>query len=250
MVKTLTTPVADELEIQALQILFEAQQPTDILHWAIEKYGAKLGIVTSFQASGMAILDMAVKINPAIRVMTLDTGRLPEESYGFMEEVQQYYGINIEVIYPATGDVQKLVSRHGVNLFYKDFDLRLQCCHTRKVLPLQKALGGLNAWITGLRRDQWASRSNINKIEIDAKHDGIVKLNPLADWTEADVEDYSKRHNVPRHPLYSLGYKSIGCAPCTRPIAPGENPRAGRWWWEKNAPKECGIHCGIERRGF
>ena len=243
-------PVPDELELKAFSFLFEAQPPEEILQWAIENYGDKLGIVTSFQASGMTILDMAVKINPNIRVLTLDTGRLPEETYGFMEEVQHYYGIKIDVIYPETQDVQNLVSTHGINMFYRDHQLRLACCHARKVLPLKKALSNLDCWVSGLRRDQWASRANTQKIEFDDKHDNIIKLNPLADWTEEDVLSYTRRNNVPKHPLYAKGFKSIGCAPCTRAVEAGENIRAGRWWWEKNTAKECGIHCGIERRGF
>jgi phosphoadenosine phosphosulfate reductase len=127
---------------------------------------------------------------------------------------------------------------------------RLLCWHVRKVRPLLRALNGVDAWVTGLRLDQWASRSNIRKAEIDHDHHGIVKVNPLADWMEDDVWDYLRANEVPTHPLYQKGYTSIGCAPCTRAIKAGEDNRAGRWWWEKNAPKECGIHCPIETGGF
>jgi phosphoadenosine phosphosulfate reductase len=120
----------------------------------------------------------------------------------------------------------------------------------RKVQPLTKHLDGLDAWVTGLRRDQWATRTNIRKVEIDHDHDAIVKLNPLAEWNEEEVWDYVREHDVPTHALYARGYTSIGCAPCTRAIAPGEQARAGRWWWETGAPKECGIHCAIETGGF
>jgi phosphoadenylyl-sulfate reductase (thioredoxin) len=120
----------------------------------------------------------------------------------------------------------------------------------RKVLPLQRHLAGLDAWITGLRRDQWATRTNIRKVEIDHDHGAIVKLNPLAEWTEDEVWDYVREHDVPYNALYDRGYTSIGCTPCTRAVAPGEPARAGRWWWEENAPKECGIHCAIETGGF
>jgi phosphoadenylyl-sulfate reductase (thioredoxin) len=137
-----------------------------------------------------------------------------------------------------------------VDLFYREVPLRLLCCQIRKVLPLRRALAHLDAWVTGLRREQWATRSNIRKIELDHDHGGIVKINPLADWTKEEVWEYIQAYAVPSHPLYERGYTSIGCAPCTRPIQPGEDPRAGRWWWEKGAPKECGMHCAIETGGF
>jgi len=118
------------------------------------------------------------------------------------------------------------------------------------VHPLRRALADLDAWITGLRREQWASRANIRKVELDHDHGGIMKVNPLADWTEEEVWDYLRRHHVPAHPLYAQGYRTLSCAPCTRPVAPGADPRSGRWWWEVNAPKECGMHCAIETGGF
>ena len=139
---------------------------------------------------------------------------------------------------------------HGQNLFRGSIDHRLLCCNVRKVRPLNRHLAGLDAWITGLRRDQWASRTNIRKIEIDHDHGGIVKLNPLAEWTEEETWDYIREHDLPVHPLYAQGYTSIGCAPCTRAIQPGEASRDGRWWWESGAPKECGIHCSIESGGL
>ena len=143
-----------------------------------------------------------------------------------------------------------MVTKHGNNLFYRDVNLRLLCCQVRKVLPLRRALMNFDGWVTGLRRDQWATRSNIRKIEIDHDHGGIVKIAPLADWTEDEVWDYIRANDVPYNALYDKGFPSIGCAPCTRPIKPGEDPRSGRWWWETGAPKECGMHCSIETGGF
>ena len=143
-----------------------------------------------------------------------------------------------------------MTGKHGVDLFKTSVDLRLLCCNLRKVRPLTKHLHSLDAWVTGLRRDQWASRTNIRKVEIDHDHGAIVKLNPLAEWTEDEVWDYIREREVPYHSLYDQGYKSIGCAPCTRATAPDEPSRAGRWWWETNAPKECGIHCSIESGGL
>ena len=151
---------------------------------------------------------------------------------------------------PDTNVVQQMVTKHGNNLFYRDVNLRLLCCQVRKVLPLRRALMNYSAWVTGLRRDQWATRSNIRKIEIDHDHGGIVKLAPLADWTEEEVWDYIRANDVPYNELYDKGYKSIGCAPCTRAVGEGEDARSGRWWWETGAPKECGMHCAIETGGF
>ena len=151
---------------------------------------------------------------------------------------------------PETAVVEKMVTRHGNNLFYREVGLRLLCCQVRKVLPLRRALMTCSAWVTGLRRDQWATRSNIRKVEIDHDHGGIVKLAPLADWTEEEVWDYLRANDVPYNALYDQGYKSIGCAPCTRPVPDGQDSRSGRWWWETGAPKECGMHCAIETGGF
>jgi phosphoadenosine phosphosulfate reductase len=240
----------DELEAGELAIEYDDQPPQAVLEWALREFHPHIAICTSFQADGMAILDMAWRINPAVRVFTLDTGRLPQATYEIIDTVRDHYGIDIEVSFPDTVAVEALTRQHGVNLFYKDVKLRLSCCEARKVNPLRKKLDTLDGWITGLRRDQWASRSNIRKIEIDHDHGGIVKVNPLADWAEDEVWDYIRANSVPYNRLYDEGYTSIGCAPCTRPTKAGEDPRAGRWWWEKNAPKECGIHCPIESGGF
>ncbi|MCI0605923.1 phosphoadenylyl-sulfate reductase [bacterium] len=242
--------IFDELQIGELSVLFDDQSPQNVIRWGIEQLGTRLAIVTSFQAEGMVIIDMATRIDPEVRVVTIDTGRLHEETYDFIDGVCSRYGIKIEVFFPDAQEVRKMVSTRGVNLFRKDVISRLVCCQIRKVRPLLKALSGLDGWITGLRREQWASRVNIRKIELDHDHGAIVKLNPLADWTGDELLDYIKKNDVPQHPLYQKGYSSIGCAPCTRPVQAGEDPREGRWWWEKNAPKECGMHCSIETGGF
>jgi phosphoadenosine phosphosulfate reductase len=242
--------VLDELEAGELAIEFDDQEPQDVIGWVLERFGDKVAICTSLQAEGMAIVDMAWRINPCVRVFTVDTGRLPQETYELIDRVREKYGIPFEVYAPDAHQVGAMVRRHGVNLFYREVPLRLLCCQVRKVLPLRRVLSQLDAWVTGLRREQWATRSNIRKIELDHDHGGIVKVNPLADWTEEEVWEYIRTYDVPSHPLYDQGYPSIGCAPCTRPIRPGENPRAGRWWWENGAPKECGMHCAIETGGF
>jgi thioredoxin-dependent adenylylsulfate APS reductase len=190
----------------------------------------------------MVVLDMAHKINPNVRVFTIDTGRLPQETYELIERVRERYQLPIVVYYPNADELNQMVTKHGINLFYRSVSLRVLCCELRKVKPMQRALTNYDAWITGLRRGQSDTRKAIAKIELDQTHQGKVKVNPLADWTEKQVWDYIRANDVPYNELYDKGYTSIGCAPCTRAIQPGEDPRAGRWWWEKGVPKECGIH--------
>jgi phosphoadenosine phosphosulfate reductase len=242
--------VFDDFEAGQLGVELDDLEPQEVIAWSLETFGDRVSICTSFQSDGMAILDMAWRIDPNVRVFTVDTGRLPQESYAFIEEVRKRYNLSIDVFLPDTREVEVMVKRHGVNLFYQAVPLRLACCDIRKVRPLRRALSGLDAWITGLRRDQWASRSNIRKVEVDHDHGGLMKVNPLADWAEEEVQDYIKEHDVPVHPLYAKGYATISCAPCTRAVAPGEPARSGRWWWEINAPKECGMHCSIETGGL
>ena len=219
---------------------FEAATASDILTWAIDTYGDAFAIATSFQKEGMVILDMALRISPKVRVFTLDTGRLPEETYRMIEILRQRYGVHIETVFPDRADIEQLVEIHGPNLFYESVPGRQRCCEVRKVRPMERKLATLRAWATGLRRGQAETRAGIAKVEQGP--DGRIKICPVADWTVAQIEEYIERHGVPVHPLYARGYTSIGCAPCTRAIEPGEDERAGRWWWESDAKKECGIH--------
>lgn len=241
----------DDREAGELATRFEARGPEELLTWAFERFGPdRVVIVSSFQIESMALIDMAAKIRQDVRVATIDTGRLPQETYELMERVRDRYGIPVEVFVPDAPSVEAMVRRHGVNLFYRSADLRLLCCYVRKVLPLRRLLSAADAWVTGLRRDQSETRANIRKVEVDRDHGGVVKLNPLADWSEQDVWSYIREHGVPYSPLYDQGYTSIGCAPCTRPVPPGAGQRSGRWWWETGAPKECGMHCAIESGSF
>ena len=241
----------DDLEIGEIALDYDDQEPEDVIEWALSTFGDRIAIVSAMQADGMAILDMAAKIKPDVRMITVDTGRLPQETYAFIDEVRRHYPeTRWDIPFPDTAEVEAMVRRRGVNLFRNSVEERMFCCQVRKVRPLLKALEGLDAWFTGLRRDQWASRAAIKKVELDHDHDGIVKVNALADWEGDEVDAYIKANGVPVHPLYAQGYTSIGCAPCTRPIKTGENSRAGRWWWETGAPKECGIHCTIETGSF
>lgn len=245
------TVLFDELDAGELSIRFEGEEPQALLEWAFDEFGDDIAISTAFQVDGSVVIDMAYELNPNVRVFTIDTGRLPEESLQFVDTLRDRYpGLDLEVVQPDPEHVRRMVESKGLDLFRESVPNRLLCCQVRKVQPLLGQLDGLDAWITGLRRDQWATRTNIRKVEIDHDHGAMVKLNPLAEWTARDVWTYLKEHDVPIHPLYKAGFTSIGCAPCTRPVRPGEEERAGRWWWESNAPKECGMHCSIEHGGF
>ena len=196
-------------------------------------------MATSFQKEGMVIVDLAAAIRLNPRVFTLDTGRLPEETIEMIETVRKRYGIAVERVMPDAAEVETMVAKHGRDLFYESVENRVLCCEIRKVRPLERKLRELRAWATGLRREQSDTRAAVPKV---AEIDGRIRVSPLADWSAADVENYIREHNVPVHPLYARGYTSIGCAPCTRAVKPGESERAGRWWWEQNTSKECGIH--------
>jgi thioredoxin-dependent adenylylsulfate APS reductase len=220
-------------------MLSEAATAEQIVSWAIQTYKDRLALVTSFQYEGMVIVDMAARISKDIRLITLDTGRLPAETFDMIETVRAHYGLPIEVVSPDPAELESMVGLHGPNLFYESVPLRTACCHIRKVRPLDRKLAGFDAWLTGLRRSQSDARESLPKF---SQENGRNKISPLADWTRADVEAYTAEHNVPRHPLYAKGYASIGCAPCSRATAPGEDERAGRWWWETGVAKECGLH--------
>ena len=222
---------------------FEIKPAQAILEWAIESFQDRFGIVTSFQAEGMVMVDMAWRINPRIRVVTLDTGRLPAETYRVIETVRTRYGIAVEMVPPDAAELSSMTTRYGPDLFLQEPALRKLCCEIRKVRPLAQKLAELSAYAVGLRRQQSESRSHVPKAE---ELEGRTKLSPLADWTKEAVWQYLREHDVPVHPLYEQGYQSIGCAPCTRAVQAGEDERAGRWWWELDSMKECGIHFSPE----
>jgi thioredoxin-dependent adenylylsulfate APS reductase len=219
----------------------------ELVSWAISTYGREFAIATSFQKEGMAIVDLAVRgAGPEnCRVFTLDTGRLPEETYRMMDEVRERYGILVETVAPLSEELEQMAAVHGPNLFYRSPELRAFCCEVRKVRPFQRKLSELRAWATGLRREQSETRAGVRKAE---QVDGRLRLSPLADWSSEQVDRYIRDNGVPVHPLYARGYTSIGCAPCTRAVAPGEDERAGRWWWEQESGKECGIHFAANGR--
>jgi len=216
--------------------------PEDALRWAYETFGDKIAKASSFGAEDSVVTDMIISVNPRARFFTLDTGRLNQETYNVMDEISKRYGIKFEVMFPETREVEEMVKIRGINLFYESVENRKLCCEIRKVHPLNKMLGTLDAWVTGLRRDQNENRSRASMVEIDAMHGGIIKVNPIIDWSWEQILDYIKRKNLPYNKLLDKGYTSIGCEPCTRATKPGEDLRAGRWWWEADSHKECGLH--------
>ena len=202
---------------------------------------APAAFASSFGAEDMVLTDLIARRFPGIGIFTLDTGRLPEETHRLMQAVKERYQIRLGVYFPDSRALENYHVANGVNAFYRGVELRQACCHIRKVEPLARALAGKRAWITGLRRDQAAGRADLPEEGYDADH-GLYKFNPLAGWTQAEVWEYIRRFEVPYNALHDRGYPSIGCAPCTRAVAAGEDIRAGRWWWENPEGKECGLH--------
>ncbi len=223
----------------------EAITTEDLLAWAWRESEGSFAIVTSFQAEGMVLVDMASRVCPEARIITVDTGRLPEETHQMIDQVRDRYGMRVEVVAPDPLEVAAMVQSYGTNLFYREAPLRMLCCQVRKVRPLERKLSQFRAWATGLRRGQGESRGTVEAVSFSG---GRLKLCPLAGWTAEDVAHYTELHAVPRHPLYERGYTSIGCAPCTRAVTAGESERAGRWWWEQGIGKECGIHFSADGR--
>lgn len=214
----------------------------DALRWAFGNLHPRLAKASSFGAEDSVLVDMMTKINPQARFFTLDTGRLNPETYDIMDKLERAYGIKFEVQFPDAAEVEEMVMQRGINLFYRSVEDRRLCCGIRKVRPLRRILETLDGWITGIRRDQTSVRRDASYVEIDRKYGGIVKVNPLLEWTWDDVQGYIRENGVPYHPLLDRGFPSIGCAPCTRAVRPGEDLRAGRWWWESKEHKECGLH--------
>jgi thioredoxin-dependent adenylylsulfate APS reductase len=221
----------------------EALDAAGAVRLAVETLGPeRIALSASFGPEDIVILDLLVQVTPRARVFTLDTGRLPEETYALIERVREHFGVDVEVFAPDSTEVEAMVGERGPNLFYNSVGDRHRCCDVRKVRPLQRALATVDGWITGIRRDQTATRTRTPKVGLDLEHGLIWKVAPLADWTEAQVWAHIRERDLPYNALHDRGYPSIGCAPCTRPVEPGEDPRAGRWWWESDGSRECGLH--------
>lgn len=214
----------------------------EVLTRAAAEFGTQLGLASSFGLEDMVLIDMASKLETPLTLFTLDTGRLHEETYETMEKVRTRYGMEIKTFFPDRKAVEALVRDKGFYSFRESVDNRKECCRIRKVEPLTRALQGFKGWVTGMRREQNVTRTDILKAQPDEGNPGLIKFNPLADWTEAQILEYIEANKVPTNPLHKRNYPSIGCSPCTRPIEPGEDIRAGRWWWENPEHKECGLH--------
>lgn len=228
--------------LKAFNLNLAGKGPEDVLSWAFGHFRVdQVALASSLGAEDQVLTDMLLRIDPKAIVFTLDTGRLPQETLECVKETEKKYGFKYRVYSPDITAVKKMVAEKGLDLFYESVENRKLCCQVRKVEPLKRALKGLKAWICGLRREQSVTRADLNVIEWDEAN-GLYKINPLIDWTEKQVWDYVHAHKVPYNKLHDQGYPSIGCAPCTRAVKPGEDIRAGRWWWESPDKKECGLH--------
>ena len=232
----LTSALRAAVEIKRAAVVLMLQD-------AVSEFGrdGEVTFANSMGAEDMVLTDIILREQLPVEIFSLDTGRLPAETYDLISEVEQNYGTKLKIFFPQNETVEAYVQSNGINAFYESVDLRKACCHMRKVEPLQRALKGKKAWVTGMRAQQSATRTALPFRQFDEAN-GLEKFNPLSDWTEQEVWAYIRTHNVPYNKLHDQFYPSIGCAPCTRAIAMGEDVRAGRWWWEDPANKECGLH--------
>lgn len=228
-------------QIEALNQVFEGKSAEELLRYFLPKYGKHIALASSLGLEDQVLTDMILKIDRSARIFTIDTGRLFPETYSLIDKTNMKYGIKMEVFFPESKDVEAYVNRNGINAFYESIEKRKACCQARKIQPLLRALSSLEVWICGLRQEQSVTRTGVKAVEWDeANH--LLKVNPLVHWTEQEVWDYIKTHHIPYNVLHDKGFPSIGCQPCTRAVAEGEDIRAGRWWWEDPEHKECGLH--------
>ncbi len=224
------------------QLQQKIERVITVLDKAVRNY-APVSFANSLGAEDMVLTDLIAKHQPTIEMFSLDTGRLPQETYDLMQEVRARYSVPLHIYFPDAAQVEKYVAQNGVNGFYDSVELRKSCCFMRKVEPLRRALAGKRAWITGVRREQTVTRGSLEESGFDAGNH-LYKFNPLFDWSNAEVWEYIKQNDVPYNKLHDRFYPSIGCACCTRAVTPGEDIRSGRWWWEDQQDKECGLHVG------
>ena len=227
--------------VVGLQSKYRNKSTLEVLSGFIEEFKGRIALASSMGVEDQLLTDMIVRIDPSVRVFTLDTGRLFYETYDLIEKTMLRYKIDIQVFSPDSASVEDMVNRKGINLFFQSIENRKECCRVRKIEPLKRAFQGVDVWICGLRREQSATRIQNQLVEWDESN-GLIKLNPLIDWTEQQVWDYVRQNSVPYNVLHDKGFPSIGCQPCTRAVFPGEDIRAGRWWWENPDTKECGLH--------
>jgi phosphoadenosine phosphosulfate reductase len=224
-----------------LNLKFQEVKAEEVLEYFLDKYQGRIALASSLSIEDQVLTDMILKIDKSAAIFTIDTGRLPYETYKLIENTNSFYDYKLEIYFPQHATVQEMVKAKGINLFYESVENRKLCCYNRKVEPLKRALSGLDAWICGLRKEQSVTRQNLDLVESDEANN-LLKINPLINWSEEDVWNYIKENDVPYNKLYNQGYSSIGCAPCSRAVKNGEDIRSGRWWWENPETKECGLH--------
>lgn len=242
----MTTGAGQEAEARTR---LNGEPPHAIVAWALETFHPEIALASSFSREDIVLIAMMASVRPDARVFALDTGRLHEETYEAAEAVREALGTRIEWHFPERAAVEELERTKGLYSFRESLQNRRECCRIRKVEPLRRALAGLRAWVTGQRREHGVTRAELPVVEVDDAHGGILKINPLASWTDRELDAFLRERDLPRNRLHDAGYPSIGCAPCTRAVRPGEDPRAGRWWWEDPGHKECGLHERRTRKG-
>jgi phosphoadenosine phosphosulfate reductase len=231
----------DKNIIQQLNETFEKKDPHEVLSYFLQEYKGRIALSSSLGIEDQALTHMVCNIDRSAKVFTLDTGRLFPETYTLIDKTNKHFGINLEVYFPEAAKVEEMVRMKGINLFYDSIESRKECCKVRKLDPLKRAFSNLEVWICGLRKDQSITRFFSKMIEWDEVN-GLLKVNPLINWNEKKVWEYIRTHQVPYNELHDKGFPSIGCQPCTRQVAAGEDIRSGRWWWEAPEHKECGLH--------
>ncbi|MCH3994605.1 phosphoadenylyl-sulfate reductase [Prevotella cerevisiae] len=228
-------------QVEQLNQLLRNAPAEEVVRYFLDAFQGRIALSSSLSIEDQVLTDIIVKENPSSRIFTLDTGRLFPETYQLIDRTNLTYNIKIEVFFPDYREVQRMVREEGINLFYQSIESRHRCCQIRKLEPLHRAMQGLDAWICGLRRQQSITRKDMQLVEWDDIHQ-LIKVNPLINWEEDEVWAYIRKHHVPYNKLQDQNYPSIGCEPCTRAVKPGEDIRAGRWWWESPDHRECGLH--------
>ncbi len=229
------------MNIETLKLKIENKNAQDILNFIINETDLNIALASSLSLEDQILTDMLFNISSDAKIFTLDTGRLPEETYKLIEKTNKKYKTKLKIYYPVGSSVEKIVNAKGLYSFYNSIEDRKECCYARKIEPLKRALSKLDIWVTGLRKDQSITRKSIDILEWD-ENNNLLKLNPLANWCKEDVDTYINLNDIPYNELYDIGYQSIGCQPCSRAVKKQEDIRSGRWWWENPEHKECGLH--------
>jgi phosphoadenosine phosphosulfate reductase len=227
--------------IAELNARFSGKPAQELLAFFLHAYEGRIALASSLGMEDQVLTDMMLKIDRKARIFSIDTGRLFPETCSLIDKTGMHYNIRLDIYFPRHEPVEAYVKQHGINGFYESVEKRKACCHARKIEPLSRALSTLDAWVCGLRQEQSVTRTGVRAVEWDETN-RLIKINPLAHWTEQDVRDYIRENHVPYNKLHDRGFPSIGCQPCTRAVAAGEDIRAGRWWWENPEHRECGLH--------